>query len=96
MSQQTIEPPAWILIPDAAYRPKPLPKRILHMYYLHGTTEGKTCRQCAHLFDNNAGNRHHYYKCQWHHVTAGPATDWRTSWPACGKFQEQDPCPPSA
>jgi len=89
MSQQQIEPPAWILIPDAAYRPKPLPKRITHMHYLFGTTQGKTCGQCAHLFDNNAGNRHHYYKCQWQLFTAGPSTDWRTRWPACGKFEEK-------
>ena len=91
MSQQT-EPPAWILIPDSAYKQEQLPKRITHMHYLFGTTEGKTCGQCANLFDNGHGGRsRRYYKCQWLPTTNGPATDWRLRWPACGKFEEQPP-----
>jgi len=87
MSHPT-EPPAWILIPDAAYRPDPLPKRIRDMYALHGATEGHACKECKHLF-NHGGHTHRYYKCDLQRITHGPATDWRTSWPACGKFQEK-------
>lgn len=31
-----------------------------------------------------------YYKCDLRRVTGGPATDHRTSWPTCAKFEQGD------
>jgi len=90
MSQQQIEPPAWIVIPPSAYRPESLPKRMLDMYTLFGSTEGKTCRRCKNLLDNgHGGHSHRYYKCDLQRLTNGPATDWRARWLACGKFEDK-------
>jgi hypothetical protein len=59
------------------------------MYTLFGSTAGHTCMQCQHLSHNHPSRTKRYYKCQWQRCTAGPATDWHTRWPACGKFEDK-------
>lgn len=51
---------------------------------------GETCGTCAHHFVTHRGGR--YHKCEltpggW---TRGAATDIRTSWPACVKWEADD------
>lgn len=50
-----------------------------------GGPDGATCGGCAHLFrkQHNAGE---YLKCSKHGDTAGPGTDMRLKWPACGLY----------
>jgi hypothetical protein len=49
-------------------------------------TTGETCGDCAHhvVWGHRSRN---YHKCNQVHITNGPATDIRLSWPACTKFQ---------
>ena len=63
------------------------PRRIRIMWQAYGQADGLTCGQCPFL----VRHRYHlktYFKCSMSTVTAGAATDWRFSWPACGKAQE--------
>jgi hypothetical protein len=61
------------------------PLRLVNMWKLHGCVENK-CGNCVHLVTKKMGGT--YFKCDLSLVTAGPATDWRKSWQACGKFKE--------
>jgi hypothetical protein len=63
-----------------------LPPRIRTMHSLYGSTPGKQCRECIHLVTKEYANN--YFKCNLTKDTGGPASDWRKSWPACGKFEE--------
>ncbi len=56
-------------------------------FYGHGP-DGAKCGQCAHLIVKEMGGR--YFKCDLTQITAGPATDWRKKWPACGAFEAAD------
>lgn len=63
------------------------PSNLQQMYLQYGDYPGRTCGECAHLFDPGHGNgRKRYYKCGLSAVTRGPGTDWRKSWQACGRF----------
>lgn len=64
----------------------PLPERIGVMHRMYGTTEGKRCGTCAHLVTKRFGGV--YHKCGLNRDTNGAATDWRTSWPACRRWEE--------
>jgi hypothetical protein len=72
-----------VIVPEAAETT--LPRRILLMYARHGSTEGQTCRTCAHLQRYKQGTR--WMKCELTRQTSGAATDWRAGWPACGKWE---------
>jgi hypothetical protein len=68
-----------------------LPKRIETMHILYGRQDAHTCGQCA-LLLRRRHNRRTWFKCTLQRFTHGAATDWRTSWPACGKFlQTKEP-----
>lgn len=58
------------------------------MYVLHGKTPGKTCRGCKHLLRFKQGAK--WFKCSLSKMTSSAATDWRASWPACGKYAEKE------
>ena len=64
---------------------------ILTMLAMYGEIANKQCKSCTHLYHRGprAYGKKRYYKCNLNKDTAGPATDWRTSWPACGKFEEK-------
>lgn len=66
-----------------------LPKSVQEMHKLYGAHAGRTCGECAHLFDSGHGSgRKRYYKCELSRVTRGPGTDWRKHWRACGRFAD--------
>ena len=68
-----------------------LPARIRTMHKRYGVTPGKTCGQCKACIISMMTNRSYsrnYYKCLLTTITHGAMTDWRVSWPACGKFQD--------
>jgi hypothetical protein len=68
--------------------PKSL-KRIERMHKLYGSgPAGAKCRDCRFMKANVQAKT--YWKCTQYSLTHGPATDWRRSWPACGKFQAID------
>ena len=64
-----------------------LPDRLLRMHRLHGHGGGLKCGTCLHClrFDYH---RRVYFKCELSHISHGAGTDWRVSWPACGKHSE--------
>ena len=49
---------------------------------------GATCGGCTHLAVHRISRT--YYKCDVVHMTNGPATDTRLSWPACTKYEAAD------
>lgn len=59
------------------------------MHTLFGRRDEQTCGQCALLLRRKSGKRT-YLKCTLNRQSAGAATDWRASWPACGKFFAAD------
>lgn len=61
-------------------------RRIGKMHQKHGHgPEGARCGDCQH-FGRKASNTRSYFKCALFGVSSSTATDWRMSWPACGKF----------
>lgn len=64
----------------------PLPERIGMMLRLYGQHVGERCGTCKHLLVHKPG-QNRYYKCAHHRLTCGPGTDWRTGWPACGRWE---------
>jgi hypothetical protein len=66
----------------AVVDPRPWRLRVMHQMY--GVTEGQTCKTCIHLIVIQKGNR--YYKCDLTTITAGPGSDWRVGWAACGRW----------
>lgn len=66
----------------------PLPMRIRAMHSTYGTTPGERCGTCAHLYVRRYNRR--YYKCGLTKQTAGPSTDWRVGWEACGRWRSRE------
>ncbi len=63
-----------------------LPERITNMHKMYGRgPEEATCSACRFFVRLRRGNT--YFKCRLNKMTHGAATDWRASWPACGKFE---------
>lgn len=50
---------------------------------------GATCGTCAHHFAVKFNRT--YHKCGLVHITSGPATDIRVSWPACLRYEQAEP-----
>lgn len=53
---------------------------------------GKRCKHCKHLTVKERGKN--YYKCDLRTGTFGarsPKSDHRVNWPACGKFEPEQP-----
>jgi hypothetical protein len=73
------------VLPPQASR---LPMRIRGMHTTYGVTEGERCGTCRHLYSKHYDRR--YYKCDLNRDTNGPATDWRVSWQACGKWEARE------
>ncbi len=48
--------------------------------------EGAKCKDCTHL-DYHRPSLKRYYKCLLRKITAGPGTDHRVGWRACGKWE---------
>lgn len=66
-----------------------MPPNLQAMHKLYGECPGRTCGECAHLFDPGHGDgKKKYYKCDLALITRGPGTDWRKSWGACGRFDD--------
>lgn len=59
----------------------------MHAAYGHGEP-GATCGACAHLVVKQFAGR--YFKCALYGNTASAASDWRKSWPACGRFSANE------
>ena len=58
------------------------------MHKRFGIDWKNTCKDCRHCIKYTPTDRH-YYKCELYGVSGSEATDWRLSWMACGKFNEQ-------
>ena len=63
------------------------PIRLRMMHRMYGENGGHRCATCIHLVARRYANT--YYKCDLTIRTMGPATDWRTSWPACGRYESR-------
>ena len=80
--------PAMLPLGDALSADYPERLRVMHAMY-GADPLGRRCGLCRHLI-----NRHYsrnYYKCSLTTQTNGASTDWRTRWPACGKFEDDQP-----
>lgn len=64
-------------------------KKIDRMHLAHGTTEGRACGDCKHLYRHQGDYAGHYFKCHQYGYTNGPGTDWRLKWAACGLFEQR-------
>lgn len=64
-----------------------LPERIRNMHRMYGRLVGRRCGDCRHCIVVRL--RRNYRKCELSTQTAGPGTDWRAKWPACGKWEER-------
>ena len=51
--------------------------------------EGTTCSSCVHLFAQG-GVAGRYLKCELRRISSGPATDHRSGWPACAKYEARE------
>lgn len=49
--------------------------------------EGKTCKTCVHLWRKRISKT--YLKCDLRVETAGPGSDHKAKYPACGKYSEE-------
>lgn len=49
--------------------------------------ECKICKNCKHLWVKKMSGR--YLKCDLRPLTAGPGSDHRAKWAACGKYEEE-------
>ena len=60
-----------------------LPTRIGTMLRVYGRSEGNTCGGCTHfrLYPE-------WYKCDMYSLSASATSDWRISWPACGRWEQ--------
>lgn len=65
-----------------------LPARIDTMHRVYGKIEGKTCKTCDNLISSKGYTAKTYYKCTLSKLSHSSASDWRVSWPACGKYEE--------
>ena len=52
---------------------------------VYGAKPG-TCKGCVHLHAESHDRT--WYKCDQAYQSSSAATDWRVSWPACGKYEE--------
>ncbi len=64
------------------------PWRLRTMHESYGRDPGHTCGQCRHLVARRFAKT--YYKCELTRQTVAAATDWRTGWEACGRFEERE------
>lgn len=51
--------------------------------------EGKRCATCVHLERHAYGKT--WFKCALRRNTSSTATDHRSRWPACGRYEEDAP-----
>lgn len=61
------------------------------MLKLHGRhPEQKSCKGCIHIYSRSISKN--YYKCDlWSKGTASPSDDHKLKWPACNKYQSEQP-----
>ncbi|MFA5054171.1 MAG: hypothetical protein WC565_08940 [Parcubacteria group bacterium] len=64
------------------------PWRLRVMHESYGRDPEHTCGQCRHLVARRFAKT--YYKCDLTRETVSAATDWRTGWQACGRFEERE------
>lgn len=48
--------------------------------------EGATCKTCVHLYRQHGGARY-FLKCELRRVSHSAATDHRSGWQACGRYE---------
>jgi hypothetical protein len=85
--------PAPIFPHDEPVDPRPSQLKTMHRDY--GVRADQTCGGCVHCALRNGGSRN-YHKCTLYgRYTAGPGTDWRRKWVACGGWlsREENPLP---
>lgn len=57
------------------------------MHRVYGVLSRVQCKTCPHLTARCNGDcTRVWYKCEMYGNTAGPGTDWRVGWQACGAF----------
>jgi hypothetical protein len=72
-----------------------MPANLAHkqLTILHGQdARGRTCGECGGLVRIHYNGRN-YLKCPLGPHSHGAATDWKTSWRACGRIMERQQCP---
>ena len=65
-----------------------LPDRIETMHKVFGKNDGNKCGDCIYFVRYKQGSR--WSKCSLTVQTGGTGTDWRATWPACGRFVSKD------
>jgi len=63
-------------------------RKIFAMHKRFGTCGAFRCKDCDHLIGGKYHDRQ-LYKCELYGLSHSEATDWRLSWIACGRFNEQ-------
>lgn len=93
------ERPVFGVLPDKEYKRRKAARKIApeerhqkqigKMHHIYGVTEGRRCKECVHFYYVRPG-QNTYRKCRKFGISGGPATDWRSNYPACGIFQQQE------
>lgn len=66
---------------------RPNELKIGKMHEVYGVSAGNHCKDCIHLLRKRIAKV--YFKCGLYGNSGGPATDWRVSFEACGKFKKE-------
>jgi hypothetical protein len=66
----------------------PRPARLAEMHAIFGVSLGNICGDCMHFHRYQQSTR--WQKCDLTRQTAGPGTDWRVNWTACGRYTPRE------
>ncbi len=73
---------------DADFARRKQARKLERMHVLYGKREDARCGDCVQFIGREYAGK--YFKCRLFGDSAGPATDWRVRYVACGKFERRD------